>query len=183
MHLRNYKFFCYIDKFDKNFLFKLPSDIAIIYRNYAVKNDLQSIINIKKICKIKKIKFYLSNNIKLAIKLDLDGVYLPSFNKTFNHNAYNFKTKFKILGSAHNLKEIRIKENQKVSQIFISPIFKIKKKNDYLGIYNFMKLYRLSKAKIVGLGGINNKNIKILDKFNLDGVAGISMFNYNKRIK
>ena len=33
--------------------------------------------------KKKGCNFFLSNNVKLAIKLKLDGVYLPSFNKSF----------------------------------------------------------------------------------------------------
>ena len=35
----------------------------------------------QKICKLQKRKFYLANNLKLAKKLNLDGVYIPSFNK------------------------------------------------------------------------------------------------------
>ena len=44
-------------------------------------------------CKKKKIKFFLSNEIKLALKLDLDGVYLPSFNKCLRVNLHNAKKK------------------------------------------------------------------------------------------
>ena len=29
-------------------------------------------------------KLFISNNIKLAIKLSLDGAYIPSFNKSFD---------------------------------------------------------------------------------------------------
>ena len=43
------------------------------------------------------IKFYLSNNIKLAIKLTLDGVYIPAFNKSFKHLAYSYKENSKLL--------------------------------------------------------------------------------------
>ena len=37
----------------------------------------------------------LSNNLKLAIRLDLDGVYLPSFNKELNVFQFNLKKKFR----------------------------------------------------------------------------------------
>ena len=70
-------------------------------------------------CKKRGIKFYLSNNIKLAIKLDLDGAYIPSFNKQIKHLSYSLKKNFDIVGSAHNLKEIRIKERQNVKKIYI----------------------------------------------------------------
>ena len=70
----------------------------------------------------------MSNNIKLAIKLGLDGAYIPSFNKSTKHLAFSFKKKFKIIGSAHNIKEIRIKEIKKLKKFFISSLFK-KNKN------------------------------------------------------
>ena len=53
----------------------------------------------------------------MAIKLNLDGAYIPSFNKSSKHLAFSLKKNFCIIGSAHNLKEIRIKENQKVEKI------------------------------------------------------------------
>ena len=34
-------------------------------------------------CKLKGIKFYIANNINLAIILNSDGIYLSSFNKRF----------------------------------------------------------------------------------------------------
>ena len=42
-------------------------------------------ITYKNVLKKKGNKFYLANDFKLALKLGLDGVYLPSFNKKFNH--------------------------------------------------------------------------------------------------
>ena len=110
--IRKYYF---ISKFDTNNIDKQDKQTAIIYRNYSSKlQDQTLILNIKKYCKKKSIKFYLSNDVKLAIKLDLDGAYIPAFNKSLKHLSYSYKKKFKILGSAHNLKEIRIKENQNV---------------------------------------------------------------------
>ena len=66
----------------------------------------------------------MSNNIKLAIKLNLDGAYIPAFNKDLTHNCFQLKKKFNLLGSAHNVKEIRIKEIQNVKYIFLSQLFK-----------------------------------------------------------
>ena len=61
---------------------------------------------------------FLANDVKLAVKLNLNGAYIPSFNKSFAHLNYSFKKNFKLLGSAHNLKEMRLKEIQKVEEIF-----------------------------------------------------------------
>ena len=113
---------------------------------------------IKKYCRQKGVKFYLSNNVKLAIKLDLDGAYIPSFNKNFNHLNFTLKKKFTIIGSAHNIKEIKLKETQKVQKIFLSSLFK--KNKNYLGINKFKLLKKLTKKEIVGLGGISKKILR-----------------------
>ena len=123
---------------------------------------------------MRKIKFYLSNHIKLAIKLDLDGAYIPSFNKSTKHLAFSLKKKFKIIGSAHNIREIKTKEIQKVNRIFISSIFK--KNKNYLGINRFKLISNLTRIKVVALGGISKKNFKKLKLLNNFEFAGISYF-------
>ena len=84
----------FINKFDTNIIDRQDKYTTVIYRNYNSKIlDEKLILKIKKYCKNKRIKFYLSNNIKLAIKLDLDGAYIPSFNKSLNHLSYSIKKK------------------------------------------------------------------------------------------
>jgi thiamine-phosphate pyrophosphorylase len=170
--MRKYYF---INKFDTNIIDKQDKQTTIIYRNYSSKpSDQTFILKIKKYCKKKSIKFYLSNDIKLAIKLDLDGAYIPAFNKSFKHLAYSYKKNFKIIGSAHNLKEIRIKENQNVKKIFLSSLFKRNK--NFLGINRFRLLSKLTKENVVMLGGISNKNKKKLSLLVQSDFAGISYF-------
>ena len=109
--IRKYYF---INKFDTNNIDKQDKQTAIIFRNYSSKpTDQLLILKIKRYCKKKSIKFYLSNDFKLAIRLNLDGVYIPAFNNSFKHLSYSVKKNFKIIGSAHNLKEIKEKENQR----------------------------------------------------------------------
>ena len=170
--IRKYYF---INKFETNNISKQDKQTVIIYRNYSSKiPNEELILKIKKYCKNKGNKFYLSNNIKLAIKLNLDGAYIPSFNKTCKHLAYSFKKDFNLIGSAHNLKEIRIKEKQNVSKIFLSSLFK--KNNNYLGINKFKSLTKLTKRDTVALGGISNNNLKKLLLLKHFEFAGISYF-------
>ena len=165
----------FINKLETNIIDKQNKKTVIIYRNYSTKTfDEKVILNIKKYCKKKGIKFYLSNNVKLAIHLDLDGAYIPSFNKSLKNLNYSHKKEFEIVGSAHNLKEIRIKEQQRVSKIFLSSLFKRNK--NYLGLYRFKSLSVLTNKKIVALGGISKRNIKFLKILNIKDFAGISYF-------
>jgi len=108
------------------------------------------------------------------MKLNLNGAYIPSFNKELNHLAYSLKKNFDLIGSAHNLKEIKLKEKQKVNKIFISSLFK--KNKNYLGIYKFKLLSNLTRKEIVALGGLSQKNIKKLKLLNNLEFAGISYF-------
>jgi len=170
--IRKYYF---ISKFDTNNMDKQDKQTAIIYRNYSTKIiDQTLILKIKKYCKKNSIDFYLSNNIRLAIKLGLDGAYIPAFNNNLKHLAYSYKKNFKLIGSAHNLREIRIKENQNVSKIFLSSLFK--KNKNFLGINKFKLLSKLTKKDIVVLGGISKKNKKKLSLLSQSDFAGISYF-------
>ena len=165
----------FINKFETNNIDKLSRQTAVIYRNYNSKTlNIELILKLKKYCQKKRVKFYLANNIKLAMRLDLDGVYLPSFNKSTQHLSFSFKKKFSVIGSAHNIKEIKIKEIQKVNKIFISSVFK--KNNNYLGLNKFKLISNLTKKKVVALGGISKGNINKLKLLKSIEFAGISYF-------
>ncbi len=174
MHILFFKKYLFINNFDANLIKCQDNNTSIIYRNYDKENYLDDIFKLKRICKRYKYKLILANDVKLAIKLGLDGAYLPSFNSEFKHLSYSFKKDFILLGSAHNLKEIKIKERQKVNKIFLSSIFK--KKKNYLGINKFKNFINNYKNEFVALGGINKKNIKKLKLLGVEGFAGISYF-------
>ncbi len=182
MHFKNNKLFCYINSFELDLIDNLPKNTSIIYRNYNDPINEELIINIRNKCKKKGVKFYLSNNIKLAIKLNLDGAYIPAFNKNFTHNIFTMKKKFELLGSAHNLKEIRQKEKQRIKIIFLSPIFMSKKNKNFLGLYKFLNLKKQTNKNIVCLGGINFENIKKVKLIDVYGIAAIELFK-NKKFK
>ena len=174
MHNRNLNKFYFINKFDESHIDKQGKETTIIYRNYNKEIDKNLILRLKNYCKKRGNKFLLSNNVKLAINLNLDGVYIPSFNKNKKHLSYSFKKNFILLGSAHNIYEMRIKEQQNVEAIFLSSIFK--KNKNYLGVYKFKLLSLLSKKPFVALGGISFNNLKKLKLTDSLGFAGISFF-------
>ena len=178
MHNKILNKYYFINKFDKNHIDKQDKETTIIYRNYSNKTDLKELLLLKNYCKKKGNKFLLSNNIKLAIKLNLDGAYIPSFNKDKKHLSYSFKKRFIILGSSHNVYEIRTKELQNVETIFLSSVFK--KNKNYLGINRVKLLSLLTKKPFIALGGISKINLKKLNLINCSGFAGISFFEEKK---
>jgi thiamine-phosphate pyrophosphorylase len=174
MHNKILNRYYFINKFDQSHIDKQDKKTTIIYRNHNQTLDKKLIIKIKNYCKIRGNKFLLSNNIKLAIHLNLDGVYIPSFNKDKKHLSFSLKKNFIILGSVHNVYEMKTKELQNVNSYFLSSLFK--KNKNFLGIYRFKLLSSLSKKPIIALGGISNDNFKKLNLINCLGFAGISFF-------
>ena len=180
MHNKNLKKYFFINKFDYSHFIDLDENITFIWRNKDKEVNLDSISKFKKFCKKNNWKFFICNNVKLAIKMRANGVYLSSYNKNLSLNMTNFKKNFRIIGSAHNYKEIYQKQKQKLDEIFLSPIFK-KKNNPKLEIYKYLNLKKMIKVKDIALGGINKQNIKRLKLVNSFGFAGIEYFEQKKR--
>ena len=159
MHDQLPKIFCFIKDYNENYIKRLNKNIAIIYRNYNKNLNKIEIKKIKKICEKNRRKFYLANNIKVALELDLDGVYIPSFNKQINVNCYSRKKKFNC--------------------IFLSPVFLVKKSKNFLGIHKFNALTNYTKKKVVCLGGIKKNNLNKIKLLKIYGFASVSLFNEN----
>tara|TARA_B100000242_G_C43023414_1_gene476418 strand:+ start:948 stop:1478 length:531 start_codon:yes stop_codon:yes gene_type:complete len=175
MHYNNYKKFYFLNKFDYSHLINLDQSISFIWRNKDNQTSLKSLVELRDFCKKHQRKLYLRNDLKLAIKLDVDGLYISSTNKDLILRPITCKKKFEILGSAHNMKEIKIKKLQGVDKIFLSPIFK-DKKNQRLYLYKYLNLKKTIFMKDVALGGINRENLKKLKFIKPYGFAGISYF-------
>ena len=174
MHKKFLKLYYFIEEFKKSNIDKQNINTSIIYRNYKKNYKINEIISLRNYCRKKNIKVYLANNIKLSINLNLDGAYLPSFNESFSHLSYNFKKNFMLIGSAHNLREIKIKEKQKVEEIFLSSLFK--DNGNFLGLNKFNLLSNYSRKDVIALGGISKENIKKINLTRSIGFAGISFF-------
>ena len=166
--------FYFIDHCDTELLSKQEKNTNIILRNYTKKFTTKEVLKLRNFCKKKYFKLFISNDIKLAIKLNLNGAYFPSFNRDFNHLSFKLKKEFLLIGSAHNISEIRVKNKQGIKLIFLSSIFK--KNKNYLGLYRFINLTNLINSNVIALGGINEKNYKLLKFTKIKGLGGISFF-------
>ena len=169
----------FVEEFSPSDLNNLNKNISIILRNYKKKIDESTILSLKNYCRVNKRKFFLTIDIKMAIKHQLNGVYIPSFIKTNNFNFPSKPKNFLIIGSAHNKAEIKVKENQGCGLIFLAPIFKVGKKNNYLDVNRFNILTLDNKSNFIALGGINKNNINRLKLLNCEGFSGISWIKKN----
>ena len=72
------------------------------------------------------------------------------------------------------------KLDQGCEAIFLSPLFKIKKNRQNLGVCRFKLLTLKYKNKFIALGGIRKQNINFLKMLNIYGMAGISYLKKNR---
>ena len=183
MHYKKYNFFTYIDNLNQENIKKINKKVIIILRNYKNEFKNNELIKFVKFCKKHNRKIYLANDVKKAKIMNFDGAYIPSFNKLPIKYNKGIKQNFSIIGSAHCIKEILIKKNQKIDMIFISPLFKNKKNRNLLGVLKFNLMTKIFKDKFIALGGINKQNKNRLKLLDINGYAAISYFQTNHHLK
>ena len=153
---------------------KKRNKFSIIYRNKKNLENTADLLNFRRFCKIKSVKFYVANNTKLAVLLNSDGLYLSAFNKSFRSLLLK-KSNFKIIGSAHSLKEISLKSKQGCEVILFSKLFLVSydKKASFLGVIRFNNYLKIFK-NLIPLGGISINNLNNLNNINCQGFAFMS---------
>ena len=182
MHKHLPNIFIFLDQYNNQIFKNKNLNIGVIYRNYKDRDREKQLMRIAKACKKSRYQLFVSNDLKLALKVKAYGIYIPSFNKT--KKFLNLEKKnLTILGSAHNQKEIREKISQQCRAIFLSPIFYVEKSLKFLNIYKFNYLSRSSKANILALGGITEHNVRKLRLLHIKGFGGISIFKKKPALK
>ena len=174
----NLNIYYFINEFNKNEIDKLPSKISLIFRNYNKKSNPIELKKLVANCKKNRRKVYISNNLKDAIKFNFNGLYIPSFNRNLRFKNI-VRGNFEIMGSAHNITDLKIKEKQGCSSIFLSPIFKNNKKKKFLDVVKTNLLKNSTRRHIVLLGGINFKTLSRSKLCTPNGVAAISWIKKN----
>ena len=154
---------------------KIFKKFIIIYRNNKKIENINKLLDFRKQCKIKKIEFYVSNDIKLMVYLKADGIYVSAHNYDLSISKLK-NTKYKIIGSVHNYKEMKIKKIQGCSHFIYSRLFKTKykEKPNFLGLVRFNLLTFLVREDLVPLGGINYNNLNKMNIVNSKSFAIMS---------
>ena len=154
------------------------SNIHIIYNSHDFKSD--KFIKLNNFCIKKKIKLYILDNYKLAIKNRLDGIIISHNNKTIKYfgNPLCKSSKIEIIGKTHSQADYFVKIKQHSTKIILSPLFKTKKysKNNILNVIKFNLISLNWKTNPIPLGGINIKNYKYLNMVKAKTFASASFF-------
>ena len=152
---------------------KKSNKFVIIFRSQKPSETIDSLIKFRKKCKIKGIEFFVANNSKLAVLLKSDGIYISAFYKGFEQLNLR-KLNKKILGSAHNFKEINEKRKQGCSYIILSKLFQV----DYAPSKKFFGIVKFNlignKKNLIPLGGIKLINLNKVRLIKSQGIAIMS---------
>ena len=145
-------------------LIKIKNKFNIIYRNLTTKESIEDLRGYRKKCNKNGVNFFVANDTKLLSKINADGLYISAHNKSLHSNTYS-KKGFKIIGAAHNQKELDLKIKQGCKVVIYSRLFKTNYpyKNGYLGIQKFNIISLRARAELVPLGGINVENLSKLN--------------------
>ena len=154
---------------------KIHNKFNVIYRNFEKSKNIDDIKKFRKQCKLKQIKFFIANDTKLAIAVKADGLYVSAFNKNLKSLHYK-KSNFSIIGSAHNMKEIKLKILQGCNYILLSKLFKVdyNDKAPHLGIIKFNIFCNKISKNLVALGGIKIGKLNYLRSINCKSIAILS---------
>lgn len=133
---------------------------------------------IKLFCNKNNVKLYIKNNLKLAIKIKADGVFLNNEFKKKIVQKYE-KLSFKIIIGVHSTREFFLKNYENYNDVIISPIFYNKKysQNKILNPIKFNLMSNNWKKRKYALGGINKNNFKKLYLTRSIGLGFISLIN------
>ena len=185
MFIRKNKFFFIVESIRdidlKNI--KNSNKFCIIYRSKKIAKNIDELIKFRRKCRAYNIEFYVSNNIKLVSILKADGIYIPAYNKDIRISLLK-KSNYKIIGSAHNIKELNIKKTQGCSNIIYSRLFltSYKYKKGFLGVVRFNLLSLLIKENLIPLGGIRLSNVNKLNMVRCNSIALLSEIKKEPKI-
>ncbi len=151
---------------------KYSNKFLIIYRNRNYKEKIADLVQFRKQCRLKKVQFFVANDLRLSIFLKADGVYLSSYNKSYKP-LFLKSLNFKIIGSAHNYKEIFTKLKQGCKYILLSKLFIVRynKKAKTLGVTKFNNYLNNIFEGLVPLGGITSLNLNTLKTVNCEAFS------------
>ena len=123
-------------------------------------------------------KVLLHGDYKLAVKLQADGVHLPSTSLDCIADAKNLG--LYVVVSTHTMEEAQVAQNYGADMITFSPVFDTPNKGKSVGIEKLKEIVLSVSMPVLGLGGIlTQEEIGSCAKVGAKGFASIRYFERN----
>ena len=171
----------YSDRISKDYYYRIEKllDLGIKIVQFRSKNlkskDYSRVSRkIYNICKKYNASFIINDFSNFKLNKYCDGIQLTS-NNLKNIKKFNLDKKYILIGSCHNIDEIKICNNLKINLILISPVFGTSNKTG-IGWEKFKELVNESKIPVFALGGL--KYPDDIENVKINGGVGIASSNY-----
>ncbi|MBT3519683.1 MAG: hypothetical protein HOA86_01575 [Gammaproteobacteria bacterium] len=155
----------------------LDSGIKIIqFRSKNLKSKDYSRISRKiyNICKKYDASYIINDYSNFSLNKYCDGIQLTS-NNLKEIRKMNLDKRYILIGSCHNIDEIKICNNLNINLILISPVFSTSNKTG-IGWKKFKELVNESKIPVFALGGL--KYPDDIENVKINGGVGIAASKY-----
>lgn len=124
-----------------------------------------------------ELKFIINNRIDIALACRADGIHLGQDDLPIKKARAILGNSFIIGSSAHNIKQAKMAEVAGADYIGVGAIFKTTTKPEakICGLKTLRTITQKIKIPVIGIGGINNKNCRLV--FNA-GASGVAVSSY-----
>ncbi|MCM8772706.1 MAG: thiamine phosphate synthase [Candidatus Omnitrophica bacterium] len=161
-------------KFAENIIKGEPDIIQLRYKGENTKFFLKTAKNLKKIIP-DEIIYIINDRIDISILCESDGIHVGKDDIDIDDARRLIPEK--IIGvSSNNLNDIRKIKNKDIDYIAVGSIFKspTKPEKKVVGIEILEKIKKIVSIPVIGIGGINIENAKMVIEKGADGIAVIS---------
>lgn len=147
-------------------------------KNCSTREFYDLAIRTKNILKDKNIPLIINDRLDIALAVDADGLHIGQSDMPYNI-ARKILGPDAIIGlSVENMQDaIKANTYDDLDYIGLSPVFSTPTKTDIntqLGLQGIKDIAKISKHKMVGIGGINLSNAKDIINAGADGVSVVS---------
>ena len=158
--------------------------IQIREKNLNEQNFEQEALQLKKLCGKYRIPFVVNDNVRLAKKIDADGVHIGQDDMTLPE-ARKILGGQKIIGvSAQTVQEAVLAETQGADYLGVGAVFQTGSKDDAVEVplETLKEICKAVKIPVVAIGGITKDNVTGLKDSGICGISVISAIFAQKDI-
>jgi len=152
----------------------LPAGTAVIYRDYDDPRRAAIAARYRSICRRRGISFIIGEDAALAKAVSADGLHLPARRLARPPCGWSGL----VAVACHDARELQLAASIGADVAFLSPVFATASHPDteHIGPDKFRALASDASLPVIALGGVNERNARLLAGKNVAGLAAIGAF-------
>ncbi|MGH6987107.1 MAG: thiamine phosphate synthase [Caulobacteraceae bacterium] len=153
----------------------LPRGAGIVFRHFGAPARLAQGRRLAMLARRRGIRFFVGADVALAIVLRSDGVHLTQRQAARAGMVRILRRRFLVTAAAHHLPAIRAASRGGVDALVVSPVFPSRSRSagHPIGVRRLAALTRRTDRPVYALGGVNQRNVRLLLGSGVAGVAAV----------